>query len=570
MDLDKGQLEYIRHLSRQRFDKVRGTWIDLGEWAAPDRVKKLLSQTQGARNNRHIVDPTHLVALRSCTAGFMEGNTSETRPWFRPATGDMELDMFPAHHEWLDKFGRLSLRNLSRTNFYHTSGGVYRDYHVFNTVGIFVDIMPDGTPFFHLLDPGEYHTINNGFGEPIILCIETTMTVKALVDKYGRDAMGQKDWSNISEQVRKMYEDGNYTELVEIVRVIKENEDFDPNKPIAGENRQWVSCTYELGSTGATYMAGMMSPFATAPDPMDKNKYLRVSYSKYKPFVVPRSDSNFEYGETGSTTMAIGLIKSLNKKAISKDQAIEMMLRPSLQGPASLKKSYVTNAPNSFVPLDALSAQQKGLRTIYELNNPAIGALTGDVEDMRRTVGQVYFSDFLLFLSRNPKTRTATEAHAVVQEQHTILGPILQSLNWTFNTPIANFIMTWTLDNDPDLPPAPEGLQDRFIKPEFISVFAQAQRAADLPQVERFWAFVRDVGQINPQIFDKVDVDRMADIFEDRLYIPSGVNRDQKEVDDMRQQAAMEQQRRAELEELEKMAGAAKDMGIQQTNGEVR
>src|SRR5690554_6658854 len=84
-------LEYLRLQGKQKFDRVRSAWIELGRWAAPDMVKWLLSQEPGQRNNQHIVDGEHILALRSYVAGFLEGNTSSTRIWGKAQTADDDL-----------------------------------------------------------------------------------------------------------------------------------------------------------------------------------------------------------------------------------------------------------------------------------------------------------------------------------------------------------------------------------------------------------------------------------------------------------------------------------------------
>lgn len=559
----KEKLEYLRVQSKQRFDKIRNTWIELGGWAAPWRIKWLLSQTEGERNNRHIVDTTHITALRSYTAGFMEGNTSSSRPWYRTGTGEMEVDMFPEHHDWLDKFNAATYRNFSKSNFYHSVGQFYYDYGVFNTGAYYIEEVPSIGLFYHNLEPGSFYSLNNSYGDAVVLVREFQLTVKALVEGYGRKVDGSADWSNISSEVRKMYEDGIYTQYVGVVQVVQRNEDFDPNLPVGGKNRQWVSYTYETGQGKGEYIYEVSNSLSSSFSVGNEGLFLKVSYSKYKPFLVGKSASgnNYEYGETGPTLDALGAIKSLQKKAIAKDQALEHILRPAMQGPSTLKKSYVTTSPNSFVPLDAFSNQGKGMRPIFEIN-PAVGALTGDVQDLRSQVEKLYYADYLLYLSRNPKTRTAAETHAVVQEQQTFIGPNLQSLNWTHNTPIVEHMMEWTLDNDPSVPPLPEGLQGRFIKPEFISVFAQAQRAADLPVIDRYMAMISQVASINPSILDKANLDRIADLYEDRLYLPAGINRPQNEVDARREQAQMMMQRQQELEAAMSTASAAKDASV--------
>lgn len=564
----KGRLEYLRVQARQKFDRVRGVWIDSGRWALPHRIKWLESQNEGERNNNHIVDTTHVIALRSYVAGFLEGNTSASRPWYRIAHADPDVNMNPQNREWLDRFTRRTLTNLSNSNFYYEAGRFYYDFGCFNTGAHYIDELKTGL-HFHTLTPGSYYLLNNNLGVADIMIREFNLTVKALVDQYGKKKNGMPDWSNFSSGVRKMYEDGNYTQKIDVVHVMTPNDGFDYNHPVALLNKPWISYTYELGSCGTQYYADGSTPGALF-DAGDKEKYLKVSASKRKPFIAGRSDSsnNFEYGEKGPTLDALGCIKSLNKKAIGKDIALDQMLKPAVQGPASLRKSYISTAPNAFVPLDAQSSAAGGLKPIFQIN-PAIATLNQDVSDLRNQVEKLYYADYLLYLTRNPKTRTATETNAVVQEQQLIIGPNLQSLNWTYNSPIVEFIMDYTLHEDPYLGPAPEGLQGQFLQTEFISVFAQAQKAADLPTIDRYIAMVERVGQIDPKILDKLNTDKLADIYEDRLFLPAGLNNDQSKVDAIRQQAYMQQQRQQALHEtIPALAGAAKDVGLKVGSGQ--
>jgi hypothetical protein len=176
-------------------------------------------------------------------------------------------------------------------------------------------------------------------------------------------------------------------------------------------------------------------------------------------------------------------------------------------------------------------------------------------------VDKIFYADFLLYLSRNPKTRTAAETNAIVEEQQRIIGPNLQSLNTTYNNPVLEWVMDYVLFEDPYLEPAPEELQGQSLKPEYISVFAQAQRAADLPAIDRYVAMIGQVGQIDPRILQKINTDKLADLYEDRLYLPSGLNNPQDKVEAMREQAQMEMKRQQALQEtLPAMAGAMKDM----------
>lgn len=575
--ITKQRCEYMRNLAKQRFYQAQGTWMDLGRWAAPHRTKFMEGAgagQEGRRNNAHIVDATHILALRSFVAGFLEGNTSASRPWVRFATSNEEINDRPDVHLWLQRFSNRCMDVLGSSNFYDSAAQFYYDYGVFNTGAHYIQDMKDRR-FYHTLIPGSYFVINNGLNEAVTMVREMSLTVKAIVELYGiKDRHGNYTWENISSNVRKMYEQANYTTQWTIVQVLTGNDQFDPTKAIQGWNQPWMSVTYELGGTG-----GQNYQYATEfsdllADTKERQKWLHARASRRKPFVVGKSDSgmNFEYGEKGPTLDALGLIKSLNKKAIAKDQAIEQMLRPPLQGPANLRKSYITTAANSFVPIDPTSySQGKGsaLRSIFEIN-PAIPQLVNDVEDLRQQVNKLYYADYLLYLTQNPKTRTAEETRAVVQEQQLVIGPNLQSLNNTYNIPIIENIADYVLFDDPYMKqfPMPDVLAGQFLRPEFISVFAQAQRAADLPAINQYMAMIEQVGQINPQIFDKVNIDKLADLFEDRLFLPAGLNRPQNEVDAKRQAAQAAQQRQQALTEtLPAVAKAIKDgAGAQNIN----
>lgn len=556
----KQQCEFLRSQAKRKFDNVRGTWIDCLRWTLPHRATWLLSQTPGERKNQHIVDGTHILAQRSFVAGFMEGNTSASRPWFRIGTRDQERnDSFEAK-AWLQHYTNRVLAFLTTSNFYHASGNFYYDYSAVNTGAHYFEELENGF-HVHTLIPGSYFVINNSYGEASILIREFTLNVKAIVDRYGKlNKNGKPEWSNFSNNIKKMYEDGNYTQMIEMVHIIQENPDYDFKNPDDPNNRKWLELTYEVGGGSKNYF-NEGQYVQEGPSPAGENTYLERFTTRRKPFVVGKSTEDFEYGEKGPTLDALGLIKSLNKKAISKDRALEQMLAPTLQGPASVRKSYISNAPSTYIPIDARSASQnQKIESVYQINGQGMGALIGDVSDMRQQVDKFYFADFLLYLSKNPKTRTARETDAIVEEQQRIIGPNLQSLNFSYNVPVLEWVMDYVLYEDPFLTPPPQELQGQSLKPEMVSVFAQAQKAADLPSIDRYIAMVANVAQIDPRILDKANLDKLADLYEDRLYLPAGLNNPQSKVDAKREQAQADMKRQQALQEtIPAMAKAAKD-----------
>lgn len=563
------ECEFLRQQAKRKFDKVRGTWCDLLRWALPHKAYWILSQTPGERKNQHIIDPTHILALRSAVAGFLEGNTSSTRPWARYGVRDQDLNENPANRQWLQHFTNRVMSNMSNSNFYHAAGNFYYDYHVVNTGAYYFEELEDGDIHVHNLIPGAYYVIDNSRGIADTLVREFSLNVKALVDRYGKlNKSGLRDWSNISNGTRSMYEKGIYSQMIDIVQVIKKNPDFDITDPENPQNRRWIELTYELGSSNGSASNEGNGNFQDLGLERGKNIFLERRTRNRKPFVVGKSTDTFEYGEKGATIDSLGLIKSLNKKAISKDMALEQIVNPAIQGPASLRKSYITNAPGSYIPLDAKSigAKQK-IESIFNIS-PAIGALLEDTGDLRSMIDKFYYADFLLYLTKNPKTRTAYETNAILDEQQRVIGPSMQSLNVTHNNPVLEYFADYTLFEDPFLDAPPPDLEGVNLKPEYISVFAQAQRAADLPAVDRYMAMVGNVAQIDPKILDKINVDKLADIYEDRLYLPSGLNNPQDKVEARREQAAVRAQQERLMEQtLPAVAKSSKDLAAAQNQG---
>lgn len=556
---DKSKLEHLRQVLRDQFiNLMRSDWIDKALWMSPSRAKHMLLKDSGKRENHHIVDTTHLIAHRALVSGFLEGNTSSTRSWFRFSHPDPRLNNMTPVKGWMQNLNDRCLAIASSSNLYHALAELYHDWSIFDTSVLYIDELPDKGPHFSVLGAGTYYLMNDYTGIANVLVREFPLTVKEVVEKYAQKVNGEYDLSIFSDRVKNMWEDGSYDQIILVCEVCKPNDLFDFGYPEGGQNRKWVCCTYECADTeGAGYYAGMKRNEFT-----DDKKFLRIQYRTRKPFIAVRnmSSNNFAYGETGPTTNAIGAIKSLNKKALNKDIAIELMLRPPMQGPASLKKSYQNSGnPGSYVPWGAQDAAQGGAKPLMQMN-PAINTLNEDVADLRNMVRKMFYEDLMLFLSQNPKTRTAEEVRAVMAEQQLVIGPALQSLNYTLNTPLVEYLAAYAIEVDPYVGEPPPEIAGTQLKIVFISVFAQAQRSADLPGIDRYIAMVSNVGQLNPAIWDKANLDVLANLYDDRLYLPAGLNRSDAEVAQVRQDRQQQQaQQQQMLEAAPAMAKARKD-----------
>ena len=103
------------------------------------------------------------------------------------------------------------------------------------------------------------------------------------------------------------------------------------------------------------------------------------------------------------------------------------------------------------------------------------------------------------------------------------------------------------------IPPPPPDLEGRDLGVEFVSILAQAQRAAGLAAVDRWVEGQMIVAQALPEALDKINTDQLANVKADRLGVDPRIVVSDEDVAALRkvrneaiaaqeQQAAMAQQ----------------------------
>ena len=159
-----------------------------------------------------------------------------------------------------------------------------------------------------------------------------------LVSKYGL--------SNCSEAVKLAYDTGKYNQRYPVVYFLMKNPGTSEDKG-GGQTKPFISYHYEPGNKN--------------PD-----QFLKVSGFHEFPVYCPRWEVTGEddYGTDCPGMTTLGDIKALQLMERRKAQAIDKMVNPPLQGPASLKNSSVSALPVGLTLFDAEG--KDGLRPIYQ------------------------------------------------------------------------------------------------------------------------------------------------------------------------------------------------------------
>ena len=72
--------EVIRKDAKQKFEERKQDWTEYLLWTLSHRAKHLINPNADKVVGYPIIDGTHVLAHRSFVAGFLEGNTSASRP----------------------------------------------------------------------------------------------------------------------------------------------------------------------------------------------------------------------------------------------------------------------------------------------------------------------------------------------------------------------------------------------------------------------------------------------------------------------------------------------------------
>lgn len=535
-------------------------WRSLSDFILPRRAKFTTSDVnRGDRRNQNIIDSTASLAVRTLSSGMMAGITSPARPWFRLTTPDPDLADFGSVKMWLDIVTKRMSSVMIKSNLYNAFPILYKDIGVFGTSAMLVDEDFEDTLRCYTFPIGSYKIANNDKLKVDVFNRDFRLTVRQVVEKFGQKKLsGSVDWSNISNMVKNQWDNSNYENWIEICHVIQPNKEYD-SQMMTAQYKKYSSCYFETGSiqnANTNYLGDM-----------DQTKFLRESGYDYFPVLCPRWEISGEdiYGTDCPGMSALGDIRALQTMQKRKAQAVEKIINPPMVGPTSLRTVKTTILPGDITYTDEREGQ-KGFRAAHEIQM-RVNELTADIQDTRYTIKRAFYEDLFLMLSQTDRRDiTAREIDERHEEKLLALGPVLEQLNQDLLDPLIDVAFDMMMRQG-QIPPPPKELSGVSLRVDYISIMAQAQKLVGIGSIERFAGFVNQIGAVQPNALDKVDTDKMIDVYGDLTSVPPGIVRSGEDVANIRDARAKQQAAQAQAEALKNAAGAARDLGQTPTAG---
>lgn len=526
----------------------------IGEYFDPTRNACISGEQRNDATKRSlkIINSVANECLDTYEAGMLAGNASPSQLWMKVTTRNRKLAQADENKTFLQDLTDGLFEDCANSNAYPSLGLGWRDQGLYGTEAMLVIQDTEDPVRCYVFSIGTYAIGQDNRGAPNTFSHRFQMTAAQMRAQFGEMALSQEVRDALKNKPEQKFD---------VCHVIQPNPDYHENASVA-RFRKFHECYYEKN----------------APEGKDE-KYLKESGYGSFPVVVSRWKSAGLHTAWGVGIGIKLLSDCMQLQLTTKDEAnsIEFKNNPAMKGPGSLANAWVKRRPGQFTAVDVQAGQQQ-LEPLFD-NDLDIGAVELVIARLEQRLRSGFFTDlFKQFtgpVDRLPKT--AYLAQKMFLEKVANLLPVMEQQNREFLAPFIERLIQIRIETGRLLPfgsvvppgvdalVVPEGLDGKALTFEFVSPFAEAQRAARTGSMETFLAFWTQLAAQFPaaasMVANKIDFYAAIDESADGYSMPPKMLRSADEVAELdeAQAEAMEAQRTAQ--NVPGAAGAVKALG---------
>jgi len=578
--LSRSEANSIQDSLIQDRDKHMPKWEEQGRYIAPNRLKRDNRKTDGRKKTQDIINNQAGRSMRTFQSGMMNGATPSSRPWFNVVSSDPMVSQAASVKKYYKKVESTVESHLQLSNFYRVMPLTYKDLAVFsNSAMAMLEDAVTGFHFYHFA-VGTYAFACDEKSRPNMFVREFTLNVRQVIEKYaGRDEKGDIDYKNIDAGIIEKYKAKQYLDDVMLCNLIVPNPDYNPSKQsLNSHDKKFQSYTYVTGtnSNGVPSQSPVGFRNTNGEDKATKDKgnlkeYIKVSGFDYFPVIISRWEVEPEgyYGIDGPGETAIADIKTLQKIEEYKFEAVVKLVRPPMVGHASLRRHQSSILAGGITYVDD-RGMQHGFKPAFSIN-PQLSELLGSKDEIERYIGNSFYEDLFRQLSSEKKLShvTAAEINQRASETVAAIAPILGQFDHDTTGPIIENAI-YLLDKAGKLPEKPKELEDKSLKPEYISVLAQASKASLITTQEKFIGYVSSVSQAlqRPELLRIVNAEKDVRQYAENAGIDPETILDEAEYNKSVEEYQEAMAKRAQQELAMQEAATAKTLSETKTTGD--
>ncbi len=531
----------------KRFDRLeahrRSFWDDnlqnVADYILPRKSNIVLKREKGADMNTYVFDSTAIFANELLASRMQSDLVPSSAQWFY-----LEAD-FPANDKeiygeelednvdvkrFLDECAEKMDGRLDASNFNTVIHEFFLDLGCFNTACMSMQGVKgaDGKFerfVFESIPIQSYVFAENADGEVDLVIRKIKKTARQAAQKW--------ELKELHENIQKAVKDEPEKEF-DFIHAVFPKEDFDPNTKKTKDNLPYGSLVIDLENKEIVEEEG---------------------YQEFPFFVCRWSKASGEKYGRGPGRTAIHDINILNTAKHLELRAWTKVIDPPVMVEHDTFMGNIRLTPNSLIHVKDITRPPMPFvtQTRWDIN-----ALKKD--ELIESIKRMFYSDQLQFPDQQDKDMTAREVVVRYEMMKSLFGSTFGRIVYELLSPLIERLWSkmFRVGMLPE-PPAILGNVTDF-KIKYKSPLALAQKIQDAQAIDSWLASMMPLYEVDPTIFDTVDLKKVAVCKADLLGVPAKVMRSNEEQKELAEKRAKAEEAQQEMEQTEREAKALGSM----------
>lgn len=499
MEVKEAAALVSRMLGRRNLREPK--WRELSRWVCPQRGRfhDMTSAGRDAASERILFTHAASQAVLKGASGITSGMTPSNTSWFKPCYADPQMAEASGARAWLDEIDKAMKNCLENGSFYQAIQSFNMDL-LWAGCALLYSEKADHNPLqFECVQIGTFAVETDRRGQLLAVARRMTFTVEELAREFGRDALSPRTAQLLEKSPR---------DTVYVWHLVR----------LTDKGRFTVSSQFW-------------------EEDYQQNFLREHGYNEMPFFFTVWHESDTPYG-TGPGDSALPDAMQMDTLERRKLDGIGKITHPPLVADSTLK-GHVNLGPDQIT----YAEQRAQLTPILDMQPFAafFGNLLHEIATVNQRLEQALYAAVFssIPLDQRPRDMSATEFMERKREAMQQLGPVMQAYTPNVLTPLL-YRTVQTLDRKVLLPPPPESLAgyDALVRMEFTGPMVNALRQTDGQAITALLQSLGQIAQItqNTGVFDKLNVDQMADEYATALAAPGSVLLSDEEVARLREQ----------------------------------
>lgn len=509
-------------------DIYQSQWNEIIRYLAPSYASAHITGepgTQKAPAFRDIYDTTAIYASNILADGLQGYAFGRTLAWFRLEFEMRRLMEDKNNKEYLQSVERHIYDQLNKSNYYDEARAFLRCGADFGTAVMTMESDPGREmPVFATLHPGMYVIEQDRYGEVSVLIRRFWLSTAEAIERFGEDSLP---------------------------KMITATKDTDPTSQHEFYHYIAPSGRIKLSVEGNDdYISLYWSAEDTAKPVLEE----RYQHKRFFSWRWAKDPCGSPWGVDNPGMVEIPNIKMLQSLKQDQLRLSQLQARPPIKRTEGLRVNFTPSGMTDITPGSDFAAVQ------------LTGNLAWTEAQIAKYTAQInasYHVDFFLAMMNNlERMKTATEVNALVDEKSAIMSAFFSRLAHEFIEPVLEAVYDLEVETG-RAPTPPFGLGKNQLRIDFISPLAMLQkRSHGFNSTKNFLAELLAIAEINPAVFDKVNLDGYVEVAGESYDVDERVIRTDAEVQQLRQARAEMVQRQQDLEnQIEQAKAGAQAYG---------